>query len=83
VANILEFGFEGRVYPVNPGAGDILGLHAYPGLEEVPETPELVIGVLPREMTAGLMRRCTEKDVSQAIIPGAGFSDAGVEGRRL
>lgn len=41
VANILEFGFEGRVYPVNPGAGEILGLHAYPGLEEVPETPEL------------------------------------------
>ena len=43
----------------------------------------IVIGVLPREMTAGLIRRCAEKDVSHVIIPAAGFSDAGGEGRRL
>jgi acyl-CoA synthetase (NDP forming) len=83
VANILEFGFEGRVYPVNPTAGEILGLRAYPCLEEVPERPGLVIGVLPRQMTVGLMRQCAGKGVSHVIIPAAGFSDAGEEGRRL
>ncbi|MBU4301285.1 MAG: CoA-binding protein, partial [Actinobacteria bacterium] len=39
VSNMLEFGFEGRLYPVNPGAGEILGLRCYRSLLEVPGTP--------------------------------------------
>lgn len=83
VANILEFGFEGRIYPVNPGAGEILGLRAYASLDDIPVVPDLVIGVLPREQTLGMMRQCADRGASHVIIPAAGFSDAGEEGRRL
>ena len=83
VANILEFGFEGEVFPINPGASEILGLRAYPGISDLPKTPDLLVAVLPRDMTAGLMAECARSGIENVIVPAAGFSDAGVEGRRL
>jgi acyl-CoA synthetase (NDP forming) len=83
VANILEFGFGGDIYPINPGATEILGRRAYPDLSALPRTPELVIAVLPREKTLGLVSDCARNGVKNVIIPAAGFSDAGDEGRRL
>lgn len=83
LANILEFGFGGPVYPVNPGAGEILGVPAYDSLDALPTVPDLVIAVLPREHTEALMRQCAALGVKHVIIPAAGFSDVGPEGRRL
>ncbi|MBU4175686.1 MAG: CoA-binding protein [Actinobacteria bacterium] len=83
VSNILEFGFEGRLYPVNPGAGDVLGLRCYEKLSDVPETPDLVVGVLPREKTPDLVLQCSRAGVRHLILPTAGFSDVGEEGRLI
>jgi len=83
VANMIEFGFEGRVYPINPSASEILGLRAYPSLADLPSPPDLVIAVLPRTQTVDLMRECAATGVASVIIPAAGFSDAGEEGRSL
>ncbi|MHB8895524.1 MAG: acetate--CoA ligase family protein [Candidatus Geothermincolia bacterium] len=83
LANILEFGFGGRIYPINPSAGEILGLRVYPTLADLPGPPDLVIAVLPRAQTVELMAECASAGVRSVIIPAAGFSDAGEEGRRL
>jgi len=83
VANMLEFGFEGRIYPVNPSAGVILGLKAYTSLADLPAAVDLVVAVLPRLQTADLMRDCAAAGVKSVIVPAAGFSDAGEAGRRL
>lgn len=83
VANILEFGFAGKVFPVNPSAGEILGLEVYPSISELPRTPGLVVAVLPRAQTVELMKQCADAGVKSVIIPAAGFSDAGDDGRRL
>lgn len=83
VRNIIEFGFAGRVYPINPGAEEILGLKCYPSLEALPSVPDLLIAVLPRERTLGLMEECGRLGVGSVIIPAAGFSDAGEVGRRM
>jgi acyl-CoA synthetase (NDP forming) len=83
VANMIEFGFGGPIYPVNPSAGEILGLTAYPTLAELPRVPDLVVAVLPRMQTSDLMKECAAAGVRSVIIPAAGFSDAGDEGRLL
>jgi acetate---CoA ligase (ADP-forming) len=83
VANMLEFGFSGRVYPINPQAGEILGLRAYPSLKDLPSTADLVVAVLPRAQTIDLMKECADAGVKSVIIPAAGFSDAGEEGRAI
>lgn len=83
VGNLIEFGYGGNLYPINPSASEILGLRCYPSLDRLPEVPDLVVAVLPRQMTADLMEQCARAGVKSVIIPAAGFSDAGGEGRRL
>ncbi len=83
LANIIEAGFAGGLYPVNPGVEEILGVRTYPDLASIPEPPELVIAVLPRTQTRSLMLECAQAGVRHVIVPAAGFSDAGEEGRRL
>jgi acetate---CoA ligase (ADP-forming) len=83
LANIIEFGFSGGLYPVNPGIDEVQGIRAYPSLGDLPEVPEVVVAVLPRERTEALMTECAALGVKNVIIPAAGFSDVGDEGRRL
>jgi len=72
LANILEAGYAGALYPVNPGVETILGVPTYPDLASIPETPELVIAVLPRTQTRSLMLDCADAGVRHVIIPAAG-----------
>lgn len=83
VANMLEFGYSGRIYPVNPSAGEVFGLKAERSVGGLPSPPDLVVAVLPRARTLDLMVECARAGVRNAIIPAAGFSDAGAEGRAL
>ena len=43
IVNLLRGGFEGLIYPVNPGYGEVLGVACYPTLAELPMRPEMVI----------------------------------------
>lgn len=83
VRNMLAFGFGGNIYPVNPSVDEILGLRTYASLGALPEKPDLVVAVLPRAQTLDLVRDCAASGVRNVIIPAAGFSDAGEEGKRL
>ncbi|MFH1151173.1 MAG: CoA-binding protein [Actinomycetota bacterium] len=83
VRNILEFGFRGDIYPVNPGCEEILGLRSYASIGDLPGPVDLAIGVLPRRQTLDLIDECAHAGVRSLIIPAAGFSDVGDEGREL
>ena len=39
VGRLQEFGFKGKIYPINPKAPVILGLKAYPSVKAVPDVP--------------------------------------------
>lgn len=45
--NILQYGFQGKVYPINPTAGEILALPCYPRVTDVPNAVELAVLVVP------------------------------------
>ena len=83
LANILEFGFEGDINPINPSVDEVQGIKTCPSLSALAKVPELVVAVLPREQTKGLMEECARLGVERVIIPAAGFSDVGDEGRLL
>ena len=43
IVNLLRGGFEGSIYPVNPGYEEILGIACYPSLVDLPARPDMVI----------------------------------------
>ena len=78
--NIVESGFPGAVYPVNPKADRILGLACYPAIGDVPGEVDLAIIVLPAPLVVDALRACGEKGVRHAIVVSGGFRESGPEG---
>ncbi|MGD8966313.1 MAG: acetate--CoA ligase family protein [Anaerolineae bacterium] len=78
--NLIEGGYEGRLYPINPKADEILGLEAYASVLEVSDPIDLAIIVIPYPIVPGVLRECGEKDISSVVVISAGFREAGREG---
>lgn len=81
--NIINGGFEGPVYPVNPNADIILGLKCFSDIREVPNEVDLAIILVPASKVPHVMEKCVQKGVKVAVIISAGFSETGPEGEKL
>jgi acyl-CoA synthetase (NDP forming) len=78
---LLEAGFEGPVYPVNPGRPEIQGLTAYPSILDVPGPVDCAILAISADATQQTIEDCIARGVKSAVLYGAGFSETGEEGR--
>ncbi|MCC7446592.1 MAG: acetate--CoA ligase family protein, partial [Anaerolineae bacterium] len=78
--NAVDSGFKGKLYPINPKGGEILGLKAYPSVMALPETPDLAVVVIPYMHVPDAIRDCGEKGVPSVVVISAGFREAGKEG---
>ena len=78
--NILDGGYEGEVYPINPGATEILGRPSFPSVEETPEPPELAFLVVSNELVVPVLHACVRRKVRAVMIVTAGFGELGEEG---
>lgn len=61
--NLVEAGFPGPVYPVNPHAETILGLRAYPNVREVPGPVDLAVVAVPALAVPDVARDCARHEV--------------------
>jgi acetyl coenzyme A synthetase (ADP forming)-like protein len=83
LANTVKAGYKGGIFPVNPNTDTIEGLKCYPDLESIPDTPDLVIIVVPAKIVPPVMQQCAKVGVKSVIIITAGFREVGEEGRAL
>jgi acyl-CoA synthetase (NDP forming) len=75
--NILDGGFAGSVYPVNPKAETILGLKCYPSLSAIPGELDLVVVVVPAKFVPGLIDEGGRKGIKGAVVISGGFGEIG------
>lgn len=76
---MLEFGFRGRVYPVNPKYSKLRNLDCYPRIVDLPETPDHVGIVVAADRVLDTLRQCAEKGVRFVTIFTSNFSETGTE----
>jgi acetyltransferase len=81
--NVIQYGYEGQVYPINPKASEILGLPASPSVLNVPGPIDLAVVLVPAQAVPGVIEECGQKGVRGAVIISAGFREVGREGRQL
>ncbi|NPV58704.1 MAG: hypothetical protein HPY75_03450 [Actinobacteria bacterium] len=83
LANILETGFRGEVYPIHRSEAEVMGIPAYRSMAEVGKPVDLAQLVLPTEVVPEVMEECGRAGVRRAIIISGGFKEVpGEEGRR-
>ncbi len=84
VKRLLDFGYKGKIYPINPKAHEIYGVKAYPGIRDVPDSVEYAILNIPSGSTPQATRDCAIKRVKFVHCYTAGFKETGTaEGRQL
>jgi acyl-CoA synthetase (NDP forming) len=80
---LLKFGYKGKIYPVNPRGGSMLGLSVYPNLANIPDNIDLAVISVPGRFVAGVLEECLTKGIETAIVLSAGFSETGEKGKQL
>jgi len=80
---MIRYGYEGRIYPINPHAGEICGIKAFGSVTELPEVPDLAIISVGRERVAPAVRDCGDFGIKRAIVITQGFSDADSRGAEM
>ncbi len=83
VENLLEGGYEGEIFPVNPKADTILDLECFSSVTEVEAEVELAVIAIPAPYVPDVLDECAEKDIGSVIVISAGFKESGEEGARL
>jgi acyl-CoA synthetase (NDP forming) len=83
VSNLVNLGFPGKVYPVNPNATEIMGLKAYPRVTDIEDDVELAVISVPARITLDIVKDCVAKKVKGLTIIAGGFSEIGTEGRKI
>ncbi|HVM61000.1 MAG TPA: acetate--CoA ligase [Verrucomicrobiae bacterium] len=81
--NILLSGYCGTLYPVNPKASSIAGVHAYTNVGQIPDEVDLALIMVPATAVPDVLEECGQKGVHGAVIVTAGFKEIGPEGAAL
>jgi acetyltransferase len=80
---MMRYGYEGKIFPINPNANEICGLRAYPSIADVPEAVDLAVISVGRERVIPTLDQCIVVGVSRIIIITQGFADADQKGKKL
>jgi len=80
---MLRYGFKGRIYPVNPAVGEILGLQVYPAIADIPEKVDLAVISVGRDRVQAAFEECIRAGVKRILIISQGFADADERGREF
>ena len=83
LANLINGGFTGSIYPVNPSESQIQGLGAYERIADVPDIPDLAVIVVPPQAVPAVIGECVAKGVQAGVVITAGFAEVGSAGERL
>lgn len=79
---LQRFGFQGKVYPVNPKRETVQGLPAFASIEDLPETPDVVIVAVGQDAVPYVIEECAARGVATAIVMSSGFGETGEDGIR-
>lgn len=80
---LIEYGFTGVIYPVNPKGGEIEGINAYTSVSELPSGIDFAMLIIPKQFVLETLEQCNEKGIKGICIISAGFKETGAEGAKL
>ncbi|MEE8352863.1 MAG: CoA-binding protein [Dehalococcoidales bacterium] len=80
---LLNFGYPGRLYPVNPQESEVLGLTTYRRIGDIPEPVDFASVAVPARAVPGVVAECLAKGVKGVQVLSAGFREISDDGRLL
>ena len=75
--NLIDFGYSGKIYPVNPNADTVRGLRCYPSVLSIGGDVDLAVVCVPAEMVPEAVTGCGRKGVRVVAVVSSGFKEIG------
>ncbi len=75
--NLINGGYKGKIYPINPSADKIMGLPAYKSVKDVPGAIDIAVFAIPAKFVPGALKEVGEKKIAGAILIPSGFAETG------
>jgi acyl-CoA synthetase (NDP forming) len=75
--NLVNGGFKGEIYPVNPRASEILGKKAYPSVDDLPDGTDVAVFCIPAKFVVDTLAKVGDKGIAAAILIPSGFAETG------
>ena len=79
VRSFLEYGFPGKIFPVNPKEKEVLGLKCYPSILDIPQDVDFAIIAVPAPIVPKILEDCAKKGAKLVTIFSSGFSETGTK----
>jgi acyl-CoA synthetase (NDP forming) len=79
VKYLQDHGYGGEIYPVNPNHETVAGLRCYPDVGSLPETPDLVLVIVPGRLVVDVVAESLARGAENVLIVSSGFSETGTE----
>jgi acetyl coenzyme A synthetase (ADP forming)-like protein len=83
VRNLIDGGFKGPVYPVNPKSAELLGLACSPSVEAIDGPVDLAVLAIPAAQCIEAVDACGRKGVKGLVVITSGFAEVGGDGMEL
>lgn len=81
--NLVESGYKGKIFPINPKEKEILGITCYAAVSEIPEAVETAVFAVPANKVLDVALECGQKGIKNLVVLTAGFKEMGHEGLEL
>lgn len=81
--NMIEGGFKGEVFPINPKHEEVQGHKAYPDLKSIGQPVDLAVITTPAATVPSIIEACGKHGIRSAVIISAGFREVGPQGLKL
>ncbi len=75
--NLIDSGYKGKIFIVNPNAKEILGFRSYKNVSDIKDNLDLVVIAVPAELVLGVLEDCSHKNIKNIIIVTSGFKEIG------
>lgn len=78
--NLLRYGYDGRIFPVNRKGDPILGIPGYVSVSDIPGEIDLAVIAVPGSVVPSVLEECAKKAAKAAVIVSSGFAELGADG---
>jgi acyl-CoA synthetase (NDP forming) len=75
--NLINGGYQGRIFPIHPSLDSVLGRKAFRSIKEVPERVDVAVFAIPARLVAAVLAECGQKSVAGAVLIPSGFAETG------
>jgi acetyl coenzyme A synthetase (ADP forming)-like protein len=75
--NLIDGGYQGRIFPIHPTLDEVLGKKAYRSVDQVPGTVDIAVFAIPARLVPAVLEECGGKGVAGAVLIPSGFAETG------